>query len=542
MLVYRDLSRKTTGPALVAGLEGCLARGAQVTLEALLRAGELECAVADAGAVEVSSAMDISDVLGQALLGSAGATAAKLRAALRACTCVRDLTVRRPEGYAFYALDPWAYSALAREHAARSPRPVVVIGVRSIGTSLSALVRATFEAQGIGAERLTVRPGGHPFQRRLAFSDEQRRRLEPHVDTRDFVIVDEGPGLSGSTFLSVAEALVGLGVPASRVTCFTSHPGAPERWLAEDAVRRASRFTWRAASGWSAPAGALDLSAGRWRERVYASRVAFPACWGTHERVKYLSADGERLVKFAGLAPYDEGVRGRAEAVSCSGWSPPASRAEPGFSSRLWRAGRCADPARDRAAAIPVLARYLAFRSRECRAPAAASRALEEMARVNVREQFAVDLPAEFRLEAPSPIWADARLMAHEWIVMDGGAWMKTDAADHADDHFFPGPTDIAWDVAGALVEWAFDDDESASLLRAFHARAGDSVSGRLGPYLVAYPAALLGQALLAESTAPDAEEAARWSSEISRYRAALARALRALGLTPRGPQAAQNP
>ena len=31
---------------------------------------------------------------------------------------------------------------------------------------------------------------------------------------------------------------------------------------------------------------------------------------------------------------------------------------------------------------------------------------------------------------------------------------MKVDAAAHGDDHGFPGPVDVAWDLAGAVVEW----------------------------------------------------------------------------------------
>ena len=42
-------------------------------------------------------------------------------------------------------------------------------------------------------------------------------------------------------------------------------------------------------------------------------------------------------------------------------------------------------------------------------------------------------------------------LAPHEWLRLDDGNVRKTDAIAHGDDHLFPGPTDIAWDLAGAI-------------------------------------------------------------------------------------------
>ena len=60
-----------------------------------------------------------------------------------------------------------------------------------------------------------MRPEGHPFDRILRWSDKQLAWFAKasRADAM-FVIVDEGPGLSGSSFLSVAEALCDAGVPA----------------------------------------------------------------------------------------------------------------------------------------------------------------------------------------------------------------------------------------------------------------------------------------------------------------------------------------
>ncbi|HVL19831.1 MAG TPA: hypothetical protein VM422_02410, partial [Amaricoccus sp.] len=67
-----------------------------------------------------------------------------------------SIRCRTPEGFAFYALAPQAVAAAA----AQVPweLPPLVIGIRSIGTALAAVVAAR-----LGVEALTVRPVGHPL-------------------------------------------------------------------------------------------------------------------------------------------------------------------------------------------------------------------------------------------------------------------------------------------------------------------------------------------------------------------------------------------
>jgi hypothetical protein len=52
----------------------------------------------------------------------------------------------------------------------------------------------------------------------------------------------------------------------------------------------------------------------------------------------------------------------------------------------------------------------------------------------------------------------DGRMLPHEWLITEAG-YKKTDALDHHDDHFFPGAQDIAWDLAGAAVEFRMSPD-----------------------------------------------------------------------------------
>jgi hypothetical protein len=122
-----------------------------------------------------------------------------------------------PEGYAFYAVYPQLHADAAVPGSGHQ-----VIGIRSIGTSLAAAVAARCG----GPPALSVRPVGHPFRREL--------RLGPSLETAlgrgaEFAVVDEGPGLSGSSFLCVARALLSRGVPARAIHLFPSHPGPPGR-------------------------------------------------------------------------------------------------------------------------------------------------------------------------------------------------------------------------------------------------------------------------------------------------------------------------
>src|SRR5690349_6859784 len=72
------------------------------------------------------------------------------------------LTIKTPEGFAFYSLFPEQYCVSAErwaaERAFQPSKNVLVVGIRSIGTTLSAVVAATLNALGWKAERITVRP------------------------------------------------------------------------------------------------------------------------------------------------------------------------------------------------------------------------------------------------------------------------------------------------------------------------------------------------------------------------------------------------
>jgi thiamine kinase-like enzyme len=99
------------------------------------------------------------------------------------------------------------------------------------------------------------------------------------------------------------------------------------------------------------------------------------------------------------------------------------------------------------------------------------------------------------------------------------GTILKTDATSHGDDHFFPGPTDIAWDLAGAIVEWEMDS-EAAEFLTSRYARlSNDDPRPRLPAFLLAYTVFRMGYCKMAcEAEAGSAEEM-RLRCAYQRYR-----------------------
>jgi hypothetical protein len=527
VLIYRDL--KTRAPARqVLGELAARLRG-EPTSAAVIAAGAVESALADADAPAADLAATLTDALADACLEDASASL-RARDLLGRLVLPDPVWLTRPEGYAFYALDPRAYRSLARDYARSAQRPCIVLGVRSIGTSLSAFVRAELARAGVPTLRRTVRPQGHPWARTLDWSNSDERFFADTPEDASFVIVDEGPGLSGSTLLAVAEALLARGVSTDRIQIFCSHAPDPSRLLAENAAGRWARFRVSAAPSLRAPPGWLDLSGGRWREHVFDDGTRSPPSWTAQERLKFLDPERTRLLKFTGFAPYGDAPIERAERLAAAGFSPPVSRAEDGFLAYRWLSGEPLEAARDRRLVLDLLPRYLAFRARAFQAAPVDGSALEEMTRVNTREALGVELPETFTLEMRNAVYTDARLMPHEWIRTNTGV-VKTDAIDHGDDHLLPGPTDVAWDLAGAVIEWALDANETRGLLERFRELSGDDASPRLPSYRVAYASFRAGVCSFAER----AGESARWAEAGRYYRGAIERELAELVSTRSG-------
>ncbi len=123
---------------------------------------------------------------------------------------------------------------------------------------------------------------------------------------------------------------------------------------------------------------------------------------------------------------------------------------------------------------------------------------------------------------AAARVAVDGRMMPHEWLRA-GGILVKTDALDHHDDDFFPAARDIAWDVAGVIVEFDLDAAGAAAFNEAYaHASGDSSIEQRLPLYTVAYLAYRLGYVTLATESLGEGADRARFKSLQARYRRSL--------------------
>jgi hypothetical protein len=120
------------------------------------------------------------------------------------------------------------------------------------------------------------------------------------------------------------------------------------------------------------------------------------------------------------------------------------------------------------------------------------------------------------------PVAVDGRMLPHEWLRTARG-YLKVDALDHHDDHFFPGPVDIAWDLAAAAVEFGMSPEARQLLVERYRRLSGDrTIAGRLPYYTVAYLACRMGYASLAAETLAGTTDGGGFQGMLLHYRSML--------------------
>jgi len=543
LLVFRGDRRRASGKELKASLtlqlkQLCSHFSHRDLLGALLRAGEIECGVADAYPEAANCCERFTDQLADSLLASESAWSIypdlqkpDFRSLLNAARTLPDLeqlSISTPEGFAYYALHPLSYAHVIRQIPACER--LLIVGIRSIGTMLSAVTAAAASAAGIVAERITVRPQGHPYNRTLEFTSEQIAVISRAVSCgASFAVVDEGPGLSGSSFLAVAEALERAGAPTGKIILVSAHEPNVDMLCAENAARRWQRFRCIVAGGEARrPSGAEEfIGGGQWRSRAFTNEFEWPASWTSFERLKYLSSaqQGERrLFKFAGLGHYGDVVLERERKVAVAGFGPMPREESDGFISYPWGVSpkTSSGPlsASDLSAQMLArLAEYCAFRQRAFVVELSDLNSLQEMADHNLRE-LGLELPVELRVERP--VIADGKMQPHEWLWSAAGELLKTDSGSHGDDHFFPGPTDIAWDLAGTIVEWQMNEQQTAEFLNRYRRASDDDASARIDGFIKAYTAFRLAYCLMAANAMNGSDEQPRLQQAADAYRKLL--------------------
>lgn len=251
MLVYRDAGRPTDSTAELRRLQRLCAEDGDVE-RLLIEWTEFESAMVDALAPDEDTWNEALDRL-RAVSCEAGRVwlavnerdvvdrrdLSALMGGVDRLSLPRTITVKVSEGFAFYALFPDTYASSAR-HFVDELRPshVCLLGIRGIGCSLSAVAAAAVEGRGCTAATLTVRPRGHPFARELRLDGRLVEALQEEARAgASFAIVDEGPGLSGSSFACVAAALRALDVEPRRIVFLSSWDPPPETLRSDEARR-----------------------------------------------------------------------------------------------------------------------------------------------------------------------------------------------------------------------------------------------------------------------------------------------------------------
>ncbi|HEU4698798.1 MAG TPA: hypothetical protein VFS40_06450 [Gemmatimonadales bacterium] len=575
MLVYRS-HRDRLDPAtrlrrLLARVARCAEHGTlrhDEAVELLIDVGALEAGVADALSPEADHAEPPLGALRQA----SAATGAVLHACwtrdptrlASALARTRDALARVaeralpttievgvPEGYAYYALQPESYCEAAEDFLrAEAPAGAVCLGLRSIGTGLASAVEAALAAREVPTESYSLRPRGHPWDRRVALAPALAERIGGRAAAGWHVlVVDEGPGLSGSSFAGAAQALAELGVPEERIVLFPSwrtdgsglrSETARERWPRHrqyvvpfhELVRRRREPLHPTIGG-----PLRDLSGGCWRTLFVRDASRWPAVQPQHERVKLLAmAPAPTLLKFAGLGRWGRAAGARAAQLAEAGFGPPVHGLANGFLAQGVVRGRPLDPERLGAAEFACIGDYLAhLATHHPGTRTVGVDELREMACVNVEEGLGkrwrgrLERAPAFREPHLGPAVAiDGRMQPHEW-VRTGTGLVKLDGVDHHADHFLPGDQDIAWDVVGAGVELGLDAEARGALVALVADRARErDLARRLPFHALAYLAFRLGYTTLARETLGESEDGRRFARGAARYAGLLRRELEA--------------
>lgn len=480
----------------------------------------------------------------------------KLRTMLEALDCHEMVLTGTAEGYAHYALYPESYLAAAQ--ASGLEANTCVIGIRSIGLGLAAMVAAALGAPAPAS----LRPVGHPFRRHVK-ADPGLISLWKNNAAARFAIVDEGPGLSGSSMHAVIAWLHDLGVDHDRIHLFPSHSGGPGS-EASDEIRRiwfqcrqhpAAEFgsTFRGGSHgsplrkWVADAlvggpdlTLTDISGGQWRQIRGLDEGLWPPSHRAAERRKFLAraTNGRWLVKFAGLGRIGQRKAQTARMLHRAGFGPQVAAFCHGFLVEQWIDGATLDQASlSKNRLVTEIARYLAWRATNLPTsePGAPLSALAAMAVHNASQAFgestATDLANWFSINTPAQdlprVEIDGRLHAWEFLVCANAELVKTDAVDHCRAHDLIGCQPIEWDIAGACVEHGLSRH---LLMRRVQALIDRAIDPCLVDYFrVCYMAFQLGLWTMAAQPEHGPEKT-RLTNMANRYRTALELILAGLG------------
>jgi hypothetical protein len=457
-----------------------------------------------------------------------------------------------PEGFVYYGLYPETYIQAADIFLSEiKPESVVIVGIRTIGTQLSALVAARMEKYRCKVDSFTVRTKGHPFSRYIEFSEQQKQRLSKN-DSTWVIVVDEGPGLSGSTICGTLLKINECGVPRERTVVFPSW--IPDGKLFISAIARSIWGDYKKYLGsfdemWIRN-GRLEkqfdkriyreISCGMWRSYLMRNEDSFPAVHPNHERRKFILCNNEQesfsIAKFAGLGRYGEIVANRGCLLALTGLTPAIHKFTDGFIEMDFIEGGLVVPGEPDNKLLETVARYCTFLKVNCAAePTTTYSSIMEMIRVNVGEGLGsqwlgkVDILEKLyssSIYEDRVVDIDGRMFPHKWVKTASG-YVKIDHLEHHADEFFHGPQNIAWDLAGFSVEFELSQKKRDILVQLYIQYSNDySIIEVLPFFIIAYLSFRLGYVSLASQSLRGQADSLRFDTLIAKYKADLIKAL----------------
>src|SRR5579864_3068944 len=174
--IFRDGQKLVSGPVMVRDLARLISackNDGQYLLDALIQAGQLEAALGDSNSSDAPTASQLTDLLAAAVC-SDNASVARASSVLAQIRPPEQIRISPPEGFTYYALHPLDFARII----SRIPEETLaceLIGIRSIGATLSAICAAALNDAGLSVSRITVRPTGHSYSRQTEFTAQQIR-------------------------------------------------------------------------------------------------------------------------------------------------------------------------------------------------------------------------------------------------------------------------------------------------------------------------------------------------------------------------------
>jgi hypothetical protein len=520
----------------LSGRVDCACEEVDYCREVSVISGKIVCQMWETGKIEIGKLIRIEELLNK----------------LKSDTLPGNIPLRIPEGFVYYGLYPETYIQAADIFISEvTPESVVVVGIRTIGTQLSALVAARLEKYCCKVDSFTVRPKGHPFSRYIEFSEQQKQKFVVNSSAW-VVVVDEGPGLSGSTICGTLLKIKECGVLRDRTVVFPS-------WIPDGKlfISANARSMW---NHYKKYLGCFDemwirngrlekqfdksiyreISCGMWRPYIIKNEDMFPAVHPNHERRKYIlckyGGKSLTLTKFAGLGRYGETIVKRGSLLARAGFTPMLNSFSDGFVDMDFIEGELVTSGGPDNRLLETVARYCSFLRKNCKAESVTTFSLiMDMIRVNVGEGLGpqwlrkIDL---FEKKYQASIYEnevvsiDGRMFPHKWIRTDSG-YVKVDHLEHHADEFFHGPQNIAWDLAGFSVEFELAKNKRDTLVELYIHYSNDrSVIERLPFFIIAYLSFRLGYVTLASQSLQGQADALRFDALIMKYRKNLIMAL----------------